>query len=96
MLRSLLVLLLCACGGTVIDAARYSRACAQPSDCSAVFAGDACAVCACPNTAISASAKASYDADVAALKKLCGPQPAIACAPCAEPMPTCTNRTCGL
>ncbi|MFZ5444809.1 MAG: hypothetical protein ACOZQL_32770 [Myxococcota bacterium] len=89
--------LLVGCGAsTVIDGKQYKTACAAPTDCAAVFFGDQCGVCACPNAAISASDKVLYEADRTAARTQCGPQPAIACGPCQESVLTCTNGACGL
>lgn len=100
MIRSLLVslsLLFVACGNpTVIDGKQYKTACVAPSDCAGVFFGDQCAACACPNAAISASEKVMYDSDRSNARSLCGPQPAIACAACADFTLTCTAGVCGL
>jgi hypothetical protein len=84
------------CGGTFIDAKTYSQKCTQDADCAPAYVGDACAVCTCSNAAIATSSKAKYDADVAAMRARCGPQPAVACGPCNTVTAKCSNGTCGL
>jgi hypothetical protein len=96
MMRALLLFALTSCGSSILDKKAYSQSCAQASDCVPVFLGDVCTVCACANAAVATSSRARYDADAAAARRLCGPQPAIACAPCSQAIATCTNGVCGL
>lgn len=100
MIRLLLVMVslaLAGCGNpTFIDGKQYATACQVPADCAAVFFGDQCSACACPNAAISASQKVTYDADRSGARAACGPQPAIACAECPEVVLTCTSGVCGV
>lgn len=87
-------LLLVACGGTVIGAGNYDQRCMSDVDCAPVYQGDACGICTCPNTAVNVDQLTRYEADLASLKKLCGPQPAVACGPCAPRRGLCTSRQC--
>lgn len=100
MIRSLLVLAVvsfAACGApSTIDGKKYKTECAAPADCAAVFFGDQCGVCACPNAAISSSEKVLYDADRSAAIATCGPRAAVACGPCEDRVLTCTAGVCGL
>jgi hypothetical protein len=79
MRRLLLLVLVTACGSTVITDQGLSRVCAVDADCVAVFLGDACSVCDCANTAIAKTSKGLYDKELAAARLWCGPRPAIAC-----------------
>ncbi len=100
MIRSLLVLAVvsfAACGApSIIDGKKYKTECAAPADCAAVFFGDQCRVCACPNGAISSSDKVQYEADRSAAIATCGPRAAVACGPCEDRVLTCTAGVCGL
>ena len=63
-------------------------------DCVAVFQGDACNTCGCPNAAIKQSALAQYQKDLAALQTHCGPRPKIACADCSPRLGLCLGGSC--
>lgn len=87
-------LLLIGCGGTVIGAGDYDQSCLTDVDCAPVFQGDACASCACSNTAVNAAVLARYEMDLAHTRTRCGPRPAVACAPCAPKRGLCTSNRC--
>ncbi len=94
-IRVLFLLALGACGtNTEISAANYGQGCTSEADCTPVVQGDTCAACGCPNTAINASQVARYEADTLALKKACGPMPAVACAPCSPRRALCIGSKC--
>ncbi len=96
-LRSVTLLCLAACASPVLDPKPYATTCTQAADCAAVFFGDVCkSVCGCANGAIATSALAQYTKDKDAANATCGPRPAIACAPCMEPVLRCTNGACAL
>lgn len=91
------LLWLAACASPVLDAKNYGATCAQASDCVEAFFGDVCkSLCACANGAIAKSAQAQYAKDKEAAAATCGPRPAIACAPCMQPVVQCTNGACAL
>lgn len=106
---ALLVLLFASsCGNpTIIDGESYSRACTANADCVAVFFGNQCDPCGCPNTTIATQDEVTYHADRSAALAACGPRPEIACGPCQDRRPFCaihsgplsddtTNRFCEL
>ena len=91
----LAALCLVACGGgTTVSAASYPQACELDGDCAAVFQGDVCTPCGCPNAGILSTALSQYTADVAAMKMQCGPMPAVACKPCTPVRGLCINKAC--
>jgi hypothetical protein len=81
-------------GNHTISTAGYSLACTQDSDCMAVYAGDVCHACDCPNTVIAISGLAMYQQqEAAALMGCCPP----ASDPCPCPLiavPVCQQGTC--
>lgn len=83
------------CGSTLISDKGLSKTCTVATDCAAVFIGDACSTCLCPNAAISTSSRAAYDLEVTQAQRLCGPRPAIAC-DCAQSTVECSSGTCTL
>lgn len=91
----LLAAALLACGcSTTLRAENYDASCTSDNGCVAVFEGDACAVCGCPNAAISQGEAARYAGDAARLVELCGPLPAAACGACLEPTVACVQGRC--
>lgn len=93
----LVLLFAASCGDPrVIDGKTYSKSCTVASDCVGVFFGNQCEPCGCPNAAIATSGKITYDADRSNALAVCGPRPAIACAPCQDKPVTCTSGACGL
>jgi hypothetical protein len=95
-MRRLLLALGCALAAcsTHLDATHYDQSCSTAADCVAVFNGDVCSVCACPNAAINAKDKSRYDADDGSLQRYCGPRPAVACISCPTPMVACVGGKC--
>jgi hypothetical protein len=86
-----------ACGLTVIDTSSYPQRCAVDADCVAVAAGDQCSPCAgCATLSISATEKARFDRDAAALKRACPPrlEPPPQCAPCIQYEAFCGAGQC--
>lgn len=89
--------LLSACpGATVMDASRYDQTCTQAADCAAVYSGDICAPCGCPNDAINSGSLSAWDTEAARARKWCGPIPAIACGPCQPMVTACVSGACTL
>jgi hypothetical protein len=85
------------CGNpALIDGSAYKTSCSTVSDCAAVYFGDQCSMCACPNGAISVSQKVLYEADRSAALATCGARPAVACAACETRALTCESGVCGL
>lgn len=81
---------------TVVDSSGYDHACTADSQCVAVFGGNICAVCSCPNDAINRSALAGFNAAVSAALNACGPRPAIACAACEDKPVACVAGRCAI
>lgn len=78
-------------GNTTIDLTGLDTACTTTTDCVAVVAGDACAICQCASQVIAKKAQTAYDAKAEAARKACGPRPAIACAAdCAQVAFSCS------
>ena len=94
MKRLAVVLLLAACSSTTIDTSGYDTACNNDGDCAAVFQGDACTPCLCPNAGVASDAAAKYASDLAALRAKCGPMPAIGCEACAPQVGLCVSNGC--
>jgi hypothetical protein len=76
-----------------LAASDYDTSCSAPSDCSAVFLGNACtSSCACENGTIASSSVAQYEADYKAVADGGG----IVC-PCPPPEPpSCCKGACVL
>ncbi|MDX2013285.1 MAG: hypothetical protein SFW67_24025 [Myxococcaceae bacterium] len=95
----LFVLLVSACGSTVIDAKDYTQACAADSECVVVSDGDLCNPCnpACRPAAINRGDESRFTSDSATLRRSCPPRlgpvgcPAIACA---QPEAFCNAGVC--
>jgi hypothetical protein len=84
--------LLAACGSpTIIDGKSYANACTASADCVAVFFGTQCEPCACPNAAISTSARVTYEADRSSALATCGSRKEIACGPCEDRQLACVE-----
>lgn len=78
-------------GSTTIDLTGLDTACTATTDCVAVVAGDACAICQCASQVIAKKAQAAYDAKLEAARNACGPRPAIGCAAdCAQVVFSCS------
>lgn len=98
-MRMVLVLLglgLAGCGTGVVTDQGLSKACVADADCAPAFFGDVCTPCACANGAIAVSSRSKYQQEVTAAKQWCGPQEAVRCAPCREPLVRCESGTCAL
>lgn len=95
-MRLAFVLLVFASCSTQIDVTHYSQACTAATDCAAVFTGDTCAVCVCPNAAVSRQDLARYTADADALRVRCGPRPEARCGACMMRDVQCANGNCQL
>jgi hypothetical protein len=78
-----------------MDASRYDRTCTQASDCAAVYSGDVCAACTCPNDAINAGSLPAWEAEAARARKACGGTPLISC-DCQQTMTACESGACKL
>jgi hypothetical protein len=83
-------------GGHAISVADLSNACTTDSDCIAVFAGDVCSECTCPNTAIASTEMAAYDSLEAAKQAGCCPNEGPTCECPTIGVPTCQSGTCTL
>ena len=77
-----------------VNARDYGQACEVPEDCTAIYEGEVCAVCACPNAAIAATDEAAYTADREATN--CGITADILCAACAPIELDCVEGACVL
>jgi hypothetical protein len=79
------------CNPGTISASSFNQTCQSAADCIAVYQGDLCTDCLCPNAAINQGALSAYttvlDAD--------GP-PVSTCGCPAIPPPTCTGGMCTL
>jgi hypothetical protein len=99
-MRSLLVVTsmlgLLGCGQSAgTELRNYDRSCARDSDCVAVYVGELCKGCYCPNAAISAGALANHERDTAETKKYCGAAaPAVSCVQCTVPTVRCVRSVC--
>ncbi len=96
---STLLLFGCSDNGTpsvVVSTASYSKDCKVDADCTTVFSGDVCAVCAgCPNDAISAADGAKFQAEYDAAKASCGAKDtSVSCAPCSMKDARCVGGRC--
>ena len=90
-----LAALLAGCGaGTSISVTSYGQACENDGECTAVFQGDVCTPCLCPNAGILTTALSTYTADVAKLRMQCGPIAEVACKPCSPMRGLCINKAC--
>lgn len=95
MKRFLLAVLLSGCGGG-LHASSYSQTCSVASDCVAVFSGDLCNGCGCPNEAINVSDQRRYEADARAYTALCSPLRPRCLADCIQVFPACSAGRCTL
>ena len=68
------------------NASRVSTAttCAAAADCVPAFIGNACALCTCPNTAISRSSQEAYNGDLGGIIFWCTPGLLDTCGACAQ------------
>jgi hypothetical protein len=95
MTRTLLVLVLAACGSTVVSEQGLSKACAADADCVAVFLGDQCSNCTCSNDAIAVGSQAAFEREASDARSRCGPLPALACK-CPASSAHCSAGACAL
>ena len=79
------------CAGGTISAASYDQACNVAADCVAVYQGDLCGGCLCPNAAINQAAHPAYSAVLANLLP-----PVVPCDCPDIPPPVCQAGTCVL
>jgi hypothetical protein len=83
-----------ASGGSnqTVKASDFSQACVESTDCIAIYDGNVCDACKCPNAAIAKDAASDY------ATKFQGagcPTTDVACAAdCAEATPVCAQGTC--
>ena len=75
------------------DFSKYDRSCTTASDC-VVVPSLLCRACACEDTAIATSARASFEADFRAGNSQCEAQPAGNCAPCLPRTAACNAGRC--
>lgn len=78
----------------MLDASNFDQTCASDGACTTVFTGDVCDVCQCPNDAINSSSLSAWNTERSRALQWCGPQPAIACAPCPPMNAKCVNGKC--
>jgi hypothetical protein len=75
-----------------VQASEFSQACVESTDCLAIYEGNVCDPCKCPNAAIAKAAASDY------AEKFRGaecPTTDVACAAdCAEATPVCAQGTC--
>lgn len=79
------------CSAGSIQASGYDQSCNADADCAAVFEGNLCGLCFCPNAALAKSALAKYESDFAAKMP-----PANACDCPLSPPPLCKAGVCAL
>jgi len=91
----LAVLLFCACS-TSIDAKNYQRSCSADGDCAAVYSGDTCALCPCPNAAIATTELTRYQSDAQSLHGRCHSNAQADCVPCQAVTAFCLDGTCAV
>lgn len=74
-----------------LDGTKYGRSCSVDGDCELATVGNLCTPCKCPNTAISTSESAKYEADYRAGSSQCHHAQSgdVACAPCPPVKATC-------
>ncbi len=87
-------------GGTtsaIVRATDFSQSCTVASDCVAVYSGDQCAPCQCPNAAIATSQASSYASKSTQAKASCGDTGNISCgAPCPATTTLCAGGKCSI
>lgn len=81
--------------GTQVHASDFDQTCKVASDCAAIYEGEVCTPCPCPNAAIATSQASSYQSKVTSIRATCGPMPGIACQ-CAARVPACAGSKCGV
>ncbi len=96
LLPFLALLLLPACSNTTLEPQDYVKTCTWDTDCLAVFFGDVCGNCNCPNGAIAADNRYIYEADQTGAERSCGPRQAIGCAECQVVEVACNDGQCSL
>ena len=73
-----------------ITASSYNASCTQNSDCAAIFEGDVCSNCRCPNASINTQDVPKYSTDVATAIKSCASSTANTCK-CTAPQVRCNT-----
>lgn len=68
----------------------FDTSCDEPEDCVAVFEGEVCTICACPNAAINANDSEAYEAQFDVECK----NGDVRCEACAQPTFDCVANTC--
>ena len=77
----------------MLRASDYDQDCEVDSDCVAVFEGEGCTACRCPNAAISTQDATKYATDVQNAAKDCPARGDVACASCQNVSPGCNPDT---
>ncbi len=82
----------------ILRAGDYDQDCEVDTDCVAIFEGNACTSCACPNAAIASKDASKYSGDRTDAAKDCPDPGDVACTPCESPRVGCNPNTkkCGI
>ena len=82
-------------GSVTISASEFDRSCEEDGDCVAVFEGNVCESCTCPNTAIAMKDAQTYASKAAEAIKSCSGKRDEECAGCASTSVKCSaEKTC--
>lgn len=76
-----------------VRAEDYDQECTTADQCVAVFSGNACAPCQCPNDAVAKAVSGDYAKALATAKSSCGDRGDVACAPCEPADAVCDPGT---
>lgn len=76
-----------------VRAEDYDQECTSADQCAAVFSGNACAPCQCPNDAVAKTVAADYAAALESAASSCGDRGDVACAPCEPGEAVCDPGT---
>ena len=81
-------------GGGEIRASDFDQSCTGDQDCVAIYQGNACTPCACPNAAIAVADRQAYNDTRASFQ--CPQNEDIVCDACSAPLVACTAGTCAI
>lgn len=79
---------------TDIRTTSYDRKCVSDTDCVAVYSGEVCNTCRCPNAAVSQKDADRYKKDLESILKACGTRAKVDCEPCNPTTGLCLGGTC--
>lgn len=80
----------------IIRASSFDKSCNVASDCIAIYEGNVCSPCACPNAAIASSQQGAYAAQASQLRATCGAVGDVACGPCSSTTTVCAGNRCAV